>query len=63
MELLLTRPVVIGFALAGGVLSLAAMLLKHKGREVFARQIDIAGYFLMGISMLLFIIAGFRVQT
>ncbi len=63
MELLLTRPVVIGFAVAAGVFSLTAMLLKHNGREVFARPIDIAGYFLMGISMLLFIIAGFRVQT
>ena len=62
MEWLLTRPVVIGFALLGGAFSLVAMLLKHQGRDIFARKIDIAGYVLMGISMLLFIIVGFRSQ-
>ena len=62
MEWLLTRPVVISFAVLGGAISLVAMLLKHKGRDIFARKIDIAGYVLMGISMLLFIIAGFRSQ-
>ena len=62
MEWLLTRPVVISFAVLGGAISLVAMLLKHKGRDIFARKIDIAGYVLMGISMLLFIIVGFRSQ-
>ena len=57
------RPVVISFAVSGGAISLVAMLLKHKGRDIFARKIDIAGYVLMGISMLLFIIAGFRSQA
>ena len=60
MEWLLTRPVVISFAFLGGALSLVAMLLKHKGRDIFARKIDIAGYVVMGISMLLFITVGFR---
>ena len=63
MEWLLTRPVVISFAVLGGAFSLAAMMLKHKGRDIFARKIDIAGYVLMGISMLLFIVIGFRSQT
>ena len=63
MEWLLTRPVVISFAVFGGAFSLAAMLLKHKGRDIFARKIDIAGYVLMGMSMLLFIVIGFRGQT
>ena len=63
MEWLLTRPVVISFALLGGALSLVAMLLKHKGRDIFARKMDIAGYVVMGISMLLFITVGFRGQT
>ena len=63
MEWLLTRPVVISFALLGGAFSLVAMLLKHKGRDIFARKIDIAGYVVMGISMLLFIVAGFRGQA
>lgn len=63
MEWLLTRPVVISFAILGGAFSLVAMLLKHKGRDMFARKIDIAGYILMGISMLLFIVIGFRGQA
>ena len=63
MEWLLTRPVVISFALLGGAFSLVALLLKHKGRDIFARKIDIAGYVVMGISMLLFIIVGFRGQA
>ncbi len=60
MEWLFTRPGVISFAVAGGAFSVGAILLRKKGREELARQIDIGGYVLMGISMLLFIIAGFR---
>jgi hypothetical protein len=63
MESLLGRPVVIGFAVMGGLFSLVAMLLKHRGRAVLARQVDIAGYVFMGVSVVLFIIAGFRSQT
>ena len=60
MEWLFTRPVVVSFAVAGGTFSVVATLLKNKGRNHFARQINIASYVFMGISMLLFIIAGFR---
>jgi len=61
MEWLLARPTVIGLAVAGGVLSLLAMSLrKRQGKETLARQIDISGYVFMGMSMLLFIIVGFR---
>lgn len=64
MEFLLSRPVVIGFAVAGGVFSAAAIVLrKRPGRDVLARQTDLAGYALMGISMLLFIIVGLRGQS
>ena len=64
MESLLTRPIVIGFAVAGGVFSVVAILLRKKqDQEAFARQIDIAGYVLMGISVLLFISVGFRGQA
>lgn len=63
MESLLERPVVIGFAVLGGLFSLVAMLLKHRHRDVSARQVDIAGYVFMGVSVVLFIIAGFRSQT
>ena len=64
MEGLLERPVVIGFAVAGGVFSVAAMLLRRNpDSAALARQIDRAGYVLMGISMLLFIIIGLRGQA
>jgi hypothetical protein len=64
MEGLLTRPVVIGLAVAGGALTVAATLLRRKrDRESLARKIDFAGYVLMGISMLLFIVIGFRGQS
>lgn len=63
METLLERPAVIGFAILGGLFSLVGMWLKHRRREVSARQIDIAGYVFMGVSVVLFIIAGFRSQT
>ena len=62
MEWMLTRPVVIGFAVTGGALSVVTMLLRHRGKNTFTRQIEIAGYFLMGISMLLYIVVGFRGQ-
>jgi predicted membrane channel-forming protein YqfA (hemolysin III family) len=61
MEWLLTRPTVIGLAVIGGVLSVLAMLLrKREGAKKMARQFDIAGYVLMGTSILLFIVVGFR---
>lgn len=62
MEWMLTRPVVIGFAVTGGALSVVTMLLRYRGKKTFTRQIEIAGYFLMGISMLLYIVVGFRGQ-
>lgn len=63
IDWLVTRPVVIGFAVGGGALSLVAMLLRNRSRAILARQFDIAGYAIMGISMLLFIVAGFRGQS
>ncbi len=62
MEILLTRPVVIGLAIAGGLCSLAASVLQKQGM-VTARRADHlnnAGYVLMGVSMLLFAIVGLR---
>ena len=63
MEWLFARPMVISFAVAGGAFSIVATLLKDKGRNHFARQFNIGSYIFMGISMLLFIIAGFRAQA
>ncbi len=63
IDWLVSRPVVIGFAVGGGALSVAAMLLRSRGKSILARQFDIASYAIMGISVLLFIGAGFRGQT
>lgn len=62
MEWLFTRPVVIGLAIAGGVASLLASLLRVRGMvsEQRARQIHNAGYGFMAASMLFFVIAGFK---
>ena len=62
MEVLLDRRVVIGLAVAGAVFSTAASLLQARGiiGEPRAKQLNLAGYALMAVSMLLFIIVGLR---
>lgn len=49
-------------AIAGAILSTAASLLQAKGglNPVRAQQLNYAGYGVVGLSMLLFIIIGFR---
>ena len=65
MEFLLTRPVVIGLAVAGALFALAASALQKKGMvtEARANQLNITGYVCMGASMLLFVIIGLRGGT
>jgi len=62
MELLLTRPVIIGLAIAGALVALAASMLQTRGTidAERARQVNLAGYVLMGLSMALFIAVGLR---
>ena len=62
MEIVLTRPVIIGLAIAGALFALAASVLQTKGKvsAVRARQLNLTGYVLMGLSMALFIIVGLR---
>lgn len=62
MEWLFTRPVVITLAVIGGVASTLAPMLQSRGwiSAARARQLNIAGYGFMIVSMLCFIIAGFR---
>ncbi len=62
MDWLLTREAVIGLAVLGAVFSVAASALQVRGAigAARARQINIAGYACMGVSMLLFIIVGYR---
>lgn len=62
MDWLLTREAVITLAVAGAVPSVAASILQVRGTidAARARQLNLAGYVLMGISMALFILIGFR---
>ena len=65
MDFLLTRPAVIGLAVAGALLALAASLHQKKGwvTEARAHRLNAAGYVFMGASMLLFVIIGLRGGT
>jgi hypothetical protein len=60
MEALLERNVVIALAVAGAVFSTAASVLQSRGKlgESGARKLNYAGYGFMGVSMLLFVLAG-----
>jgi predicted membrane channel-forming protein YqfA (hemolysin III family) len=62
MEALLTRPVIIGLAIAGALFATAASALQVRGKlsPERARQLNLAGYVLMGLSMALFIVVGLR---
>jgi hypothetical protein len=62
MDLLLTREAVITLAVLGAVFSTASSVLQVRGRiSAFrARQLNVVGYALMGVSMLLFIVVGYR---
>ena len=60
MSLLLTKTVVIALAIVGAALSSLASFLQTRGRlgEKSARAINYAGYGCMGVSMVLFALAG-----
>lgn len=62
MDWFLTREAVITLAVIAAILSLAASVLQVKGviGAQRARQLNLAGYALMGVSMVLFIVVGFR---
>jgi hypothetical protein len=62
MDWLLTREAVIALAVLGAFASTAASVLQVRGRisAARARQLNLAGYLLMGISMALFVVIGFR---
>jgi amino acid permease len=60
IEFLTSRPVVIALAILGAVASTLASALKPRLGADRAKQLNAAGYGFMGVSMLLFIVAGFR---
>ena len=62
MDWILTREAVIALAVLGAVFSTAASFLQVRGiiSAPRAKQLNLAGYACMGLSMLLFIVAGYR---
>ena len=62
MEWITSREFVVGLAVLGALPSIAASVLHARGgiSEARGRQLNLAGYVLMGASMFLFILAGFR---
>jgi hypothetical protein len=62
MDWLLTREAVIALAVLGAIASIAASALRVRGTlsALHARQLNLLGYLLMGVSMALFIVAGYR---
>ena len=62
MDWLLTREVVITLAVLAAIPSVAASVLQVRGKigAARARQLNLVGYVLMGVSMALFIVIGFR---
>jgi hypothetical protein len=62
MEIVLTRPIIIGLAIAGALFATAASALQTKGRlsPERARQLNLTGYVRMGLSMALFVVVGLR---
>jgi hypothetical protein len=62
MDWWVTREAIITLAVLGAIASVAATVLQSSGRigAGRAKQLNVAGYGLMGASMLLFIVAGFK---
>jgi hypothetical protein len=62
MDWLLTRETVIALAVLGAVFAVAASALQVRGAigPARARQLNLAGYACMGVSMALFIVIGMR---
>jgi hypothetical protein len=60
MDVVFSRPFIITLAILGAIAATAATLLSARLGPVRTKQLNAAGYAFMGISMLLFILAGFR---
>jgi hypothetical protein len=62
MELLLSKPAVVALAVIGALLAVCASALRAGGKlnDAQARRLNLAGYVAMGVSMLLFVLAGLR---
>ena len=64
MDWILTREAVVAVAVLGAIPSVAASVLQLRGdiSGLRAKQLNFLGYGLMALSMVLFIVSGFRAQ-
>lgn len=60
MGWLLARETMIAFALLGGLASALAMFLQRHGASRRVRSLNRIAYVFMGISIMLFVVSGFR---
>lgn len=62
MDWIFAREAVITLAVLGAIPSVAASILQARGSisALRARHFNLTGYALMGVSMALFVVAGFR---
>ena len=62
MDVIFSRPLVIALAILGAIASTLATVLQSRNviGPARAKQLNVAGYGFMGVSMVLFIVAGFR---
>ena len=65
MAFLLAREVIVGFAILGGIASIAAMFSRGRAGldPQWATRINRLAYALMGVSVLLFIIRGLTLKA
>ena len=64
MDWILTREAVITLAVLGAISSVASSVLQARGSisALRAKQLNLTGYALMTVSMVLFIVVGFRAR-
>jgi hypothetical protein len=62
MEFLLSKPAVVALAVIGALLAVCGSALRAGGKlnDAQARRLNLAGYVAMGVSMVLFVLAGLR---
>jgi hypothetical protein len=60
LDVLLQRSTVVSLAVIGGILSVCVTVLSARGAlsEVVLKRLNMASYVFMGMSMVLFIVAG-----
>ena len=60
IDVVFSRPVIVTLAILGALAATAASMLAARLGPARTKQLNAAGYAFMGLSMLFFILAGFR---